>query len=446
MGTTSSAIFTGSSQFASDFQNVITRAVSIASQPITQLTSEKTTLTNESNEVTTLNTDFTALQTAVQGIDTAVNSSFSADISDPSVVSANLGSGAVEGNYAIQVNDIGAYSTMMTNTWNGPSGAAQTYQLYIGSQEYDVKGADNSAQSVAAAINSQYGSMVNATAVNVGSGSSPDYRIALESTALSSDAIDLQSGGASLAAFQNNGRPAQYEIDQSGNVVSSDSRNVTIANGITLTLLDTSQDPVNVTVTGSTSALSGALSSFVTAYNQAVTDVGSQRGQSGGPLQGQSLVTELASALGNIGAYTTSGAFTGLADLGLTLGDNGQLTFDSFQLDAADLSNSAGVTAFFGSATGSGFLKSATDALNSVEDPTTGLLPTAQNDFQSQITNLTNQISDKQTQVNDLQTQLQTQMSKADATIASMEQQYTYLSDVFAAEQTADNQMAGAGL
>src|ERR1022692_5115505 len=61
-------IFTGTSAYSQDFQNVITRAVAIASMPITLLTNQQTTLTNQSNELSTIDTKFTALQTAIQGI------------------------------------------------------------------------------------------------------------------------------------------------------------------------------------------------------------------------------------------------------------------------------------------------------------------------------------------------------------------------------------------
>jgi len=45
---------------------VISRAVAIASMPITLLTDQQTTLSNQSNELTTIDTDFNSLQTAIQ--------------------------------------------------------------------------------------------------------------------------------------------------------------------------------------------------------------------------------------------------------------------------------------------------------------------------------------------------------------------------------------------
>lgn len=461
MGTTSSATsaastaassyFTGSSAFSSSLQNAIAQAVEFASVPLTGLTNQQTTLTNQSDEVTTLNTKFSTLQADVAAIDSALSSSFNTTISDPSVVSATVGQGATNGNYSIQVNSAGSYSTMMTSTWNDASGSAQTYKLYIGNQEYDVTPTDNSASSVVAAINSQYGSEVQASVVNVGTNESPDDRIWIQTNSLTTDTVDLQDGsGNDLAAQQTPGAAAQYEIDGSGNVVSGDSPNVDIAPGVTLTLLAPSDGAVNVTVTQSTSALSSALSQFATDYNAAVTEVDNNRGQAGGALQGQPIVNQLQEALESIATYNVSGSGIGLTDLGLTLGENGQFTFDAMQLAATALTNPSGLDSFLGSApdtstgaTGSGFLQLATNTMNGIEDSSTGLLPTTETQMQTQLTNLASQITDDQNQVDNLQTQLTTQMSTADASISTMEQQYSYLSQMFQAEEVNEQETAG---
>ena len=83
-------IFTGTSAYSQDFQNVINRAVAIASLPITLLTNQQAALTNQSNELSTIDTKFTALQTAIQGIAEAMSgSSYQTTISDPKSVSAS---------------------------------------------------------------------------------------------------------------------------------------------------------------------------------------------------------------------------------------------------------------------------------------------------------------------------------------------------------------------
>jgi flagellar hook-associated protein 2 len=225
--------------------------------------------------------------------------------------------------------------------------------------------------------------------------------------------------------------------------VTSNTRSVEIAAGTTLTL--TGAGSTDVTVTRSISTLNTALSGFADAYNAAVAELGKQRGQAAGPLQGESIVNSLSQALASITTYSSSAGDVGLTDLGLTLNLNGTVTYSPLTLMSTDLSNSNGVTAFLGSTTGGGFLKAANDALTSIEDPATGLLKTTEADVQSQITSLGTTISDKQTQVDQLQTQLTNQMATADAMIASMEQQYSYLNSMFAAQQTADQMYANGG-
>jgi flagellar hook-associated protein 2 len=454
LGTSASSIptFNGTSQYAGDLQTAITTAVNAASAPITALQNEQTTLTNQSTEVSTLDGDFTALQSAVQGMQTALSgSSMSADVSDPTVVGATLGAGATPGSYSIQVNDLGDYSTTLSNTWTGTSsGSPDTYVLSIGSQTYNLTPTDNSATSVASAINSEYGSLVQATVVNVGSNSSPDYRLSLQSTSLTSDTIDLTDNGTSTSAVQSAGAPAQYEINNSGTVVSSDARTVDIAAGVTLNLLGASSSPVDVQVSQSASAVSDAVSAFVTAYNTAQIDITKQRGTSGGALQSSELVNQLQQVLDNLVTYSPNGnsAVNGWMDLGVSFATDSDsdatLSFDPTTLQNAESATPTAVTSFLGSAgvdgstAGSGFLLSATNAMTSLEDPTSGLLKTTEADYQTELTGLSTQISNKQTQVNQLQTSLTNQMNAADALISSLQNQYTDLTDILQAQQIDD--------
>ena len=441
-------IFTGTSAYSQDFQNVINRAVAIASLPITLLTNQQTTLTNQSNELSTIDTKFTELQTAIQGIADAMSgSSYQTTISDPTSVSASVSDGVQEGVYSINVENVGSYATSLTtNTWDstaGPSGNPSTYSLMVGGQSYSFTPSDNSAATVASTINSQYGNMVNATAVNVGSASSPNYKISLQSTSLGATTLDIQnSSGTGLQTPGQGGEEAQYEVDNSGVTVQSTSRTATIATGLSIDMLANSDGPVDVTVTRSTAALNSALSTFADAYNAAATELGNQHGQSAGSLQGQSILNSLSQALASISTYSSSDSIGYLKNLGLDLGKDGQLTYTAMTLLGADFSDSAGVATFLGSATGGGFLKAATDTLNNLEDPSTGLIKTSETDLQSQISNLGTTITDKQNKVSDLQLQLQNQMARADASIASMEQQYSYLNSMFAAMQTADQMYA----
>jgi len=446
---TPSGLFTGTSAYSSDLQQVISRAVAIASLPIQILQNQQTFLTGQSNALTSLDTDFTNLQGAVQGIANAMSgSSYQADVTEPNVVSATLSDGATQGVYAINVEDVGAYATSMSaNTWNATetvSGTPDTFQLVVGKNSYSIKGNDNSAASVAAAINAQYGNLVDATVVNVGTDLNPDDRISLQSTALGPTTLDIQNAtGQSLQSAQTTGRLASYEIDDSGITVTSSSRTVTVSNGVQLTLL--SSDPGNdvyVTVSQSPSALDTAMSTFTAAYNQAVKDVDAQRGQSAGSLQASPILAELQQALAAISTYSATGPVTGLNSLGLQLNDDGSITYTEGTLLASDIGNASAVSAFLGSATSGGFLQAATNALSNLLTPSTGLLKNAETDTQDQITGIGSQIAAKQTQISALQTNLTNQIAAADSTISMMQQQYSEISGMFEAMQVQQQMYA----
>lgn len=437
----SSGVFTGASGYSQDLQNVISRAVAIAELPITALTNQESALQSQSSALSNIDKDLTTLQTAIQGVDQAMSGSFEANVSNPDVVSASVAEGAVAGTYSIEVDSVGAYaSSLSTSNWTGTSNdPGGTYSLVIGGTSYNIQSTDGSAASVAAAINAQYGDQVQAAVVNVGSAASPDQRISLQATSLGAQTLDIQnSSGTSLQTQGPAGSLASYIVDGSGNQVTSNSRSLTIATGLTVNLQSSDPgNPVTITVSGTDSALSNALSSFTSAYNTVVTDLQAQRGQNAGPLQGQTVLTQITQAMDNLGTYFTSSGsgVSNLMGLGLSLGMNGQITFDSQTLDSAYSSNPAGVASFLGSATGGGWLASATNALTNLEDPIVGLVTNDETNLQNQITSISNQITTKQNQVTTMQANLTQQMAAADAMIATMEQQYSFLSQMMQAEQ-----------
>jgi len=439
-----SAIFNGNSRYSTDFQAVIERAAAIASLPISQLKAQKTDLSDQSTALASLDGKFAALQTAVDGIGRALGgSSFQASASDSSKLSVTLGDGATEGNYSIEVVSAGAYATSMSTAgWVAAPGNPHPYKLSLNGHTYSVFALDNSAGAVAGAINSQFGDKVRATVVNVGSASIPNYRISLQATTLGDSQPDLLDGNTSLQTQQTLGAQAHYIVNGSGVDVLSNTRTVTIAEGITLNLLAADGGtPTNIAISRSTSALSNALETFAAAYNSAVDEVDKQHGTSPGALAGQSLVSGLSRVLSRISTYSSGGSqLGGLNSLGLDLDKTGHLTFNAFALLGADLTDSSGVAAFLGTASGGGFLKSVTDSLASVEQVGSGLIATAKDGVAAQSARIDASIVDQQGVVDRMKTQMQERLAAVDALIATMEQQYNYLSGLFESQQTAARQ------
>ena len=83
----------------------------------------------------------------------------------------------------------------------------------------------------------------------------------------------------------------------------------------------------------------------------------------------------------------------------------------------------------------------ATNALTSLEDPSTGIVKNAETNLQSQITDIGANITTKQNQVTQMTTTLTNQMAQADAMLSTLEQQYDSINQLFQAEQTAEQEL-----
>ncbi len=433
------------SPYSSDLQQVLSRAIAIASLPLNQLNGQLTTLQNRSSALDSLNGKFTALQTALQGVATAATST-SAQVSNSSILAAHSDATALPGSYSIHVVSAGAPTTALSNTGlpsvQDPSSqsitSASSLTLTVDGTPFTITPSSNSLSALAEAINSS-GANVTATVINLGSPSSPDYRLSLQSTKLGNIAIQLNDGSQNLLNTISTGSQAQYQVNgQPATPVSSDSKTVTVAPGLTVDLLQGGDSTVTVSQSSSTQA--NALASFVAAYNAAVDELATNRGQSGGALTGDGLIFTLSQSLRDLSGFTGgSGAVQNLTDLGITFDKTGHLSFDQSTFDSVSAAHPNDVSAFLGSPTSSGFLKSATDIMNGLEETGTGTIQAALTSAQDAIDRQNQKISDEQDRVDQITNNLTAQISAADALIASLTQQATYFTNLFASMNANKN-------
>jgi flagellar hook-associated protein 2 len=253
-------------------------------------------------------------------------------------------------------------------------------------------------------------------------------------------ALQLNDGTQDLLGTLSAGSEAQYQVNgQPATPISSDSTSVTIAPGVTVDLLQSGDS--TVTVSQASSAQANALSAFVAAYNAAVDELSTNRGQGGGALTGDSLIFTLSQSLRNMSGFTGgAGSVQNLTDLGLTFDRTGHLSFDQTVFNSVAAAHPADLTSFLGSPSTGGFLKSATDTLNGLEDPTTGVIQTTMTSAQTAITNQNRKISDEQDRIDTLIAGLTAKIDAADALIASLEQQASYFTTLFADMNATKNQ------
>jgi flagellar hook-associated protein 2 len=449
MATSASSLFTGTSTYSSDFSQVIDRAVSIASLPIDQLNNQKTALTNQSTALSGLSASFSSLQATLYSLSSSVgNGSYATTYSDPTVASATVSPGALLGTYSIEVIDPGSRaSAASTATVADPTTAsissATSFTLTANGQQYTITPADNTLTSLADAINTTTGGAAQATIVNLGSSSSPSYALFVQNSKYGTIPITLDDGSGNILGSPTAATPVQFRVNGQpappADPLTSDTRTLTIAPNVSVTVLAAGTTDINVDQ--NTSGIANAISGFVTAYNSATQAITAQRGSSGGALAGQSIITTLSQSLRSISNYTGTGALSSIADIGLTFDKNGVLSFDPSVLNAAADKDFKDITDFLGNATTGGFLKTATDTLSSLTDSTSGAISLTLTSIGGEITDVDNRISDNQDRVDQLKQNLTAQMAAADALIAQMQQQVIYMTNLFTAMTANQNSM-----
>jgi flagellar hook-associated protein 2 len=440
------------SSTAQSLNSQIAREVQIASLPIQILQNSVNDLTAQSNELQTLNSNMQALQSAIAGIASLTGNLLSASVSNPSVATAAASSTAAAGTYSLAVTNLGSYSyavsgdglPVVTDPTQQSISNSSSYTLTVNGQMIPITVSGNSLNALAQAITAS-GAGVQASVIQVGTDAVSEYRLSLQSEEYGPVTMQLNDGTQDLLQQPSGdlGQAVQYSVN--GQAVSSGSRTVTLAAGLTVNLTGTTSSgaPTTVTVAPDSSSIGNAMQSFVNAYNQAVTELSKNRGQAGGALTGQNIISQLTFSLQHLATYQSgSGAISSLAALGLTFADGtGMLSFDQSTFDSATSGQAPALQQFLGSATGGGFLQAATNLLNSIEDPVTGSLTTGISNVQSQINNTNTQISDKQAKVSQLQQNLTQQMAAADAMIYSLQQQASYFQQMFATQNAS--KMAG---
>jgi hypothetical protein len=114
------------------------------------------------------------------------------------------------------------------------------------------------------------------------------------------------------------------------------------------------------------------------------------------------------------------------------------LTFDSSAIAGLSQSQISDALTFLGSTTGGGFLQFANNTLNGITDPISGAVATETQTLQTQNQSDQTQITNDQAKLTLLQQSLQTQMAQANALIASLQSQTTFLQGLFQAD-TSNN-------
>jgi flagellar hook-associated protein 2 len=416
-------------------QSILDRADAIAQIPITNLQNQDATVLSQESALSNLAGAIAGLADSLTSLGTLASSqSLAATSSNTDAVTATVTGATAPASYTL--NSITSAATAAsersltgyTDSTSTQVSSTGSMELVVGSNDYNFTLTNNSLVGLRDQINS-LNAGVSASILTTSTG---NY---LSVSANSTGATTLQliddpvsssnPSGANTniltgtdqgtdAVFQLNG----INVDQPGNTVNS------VIPGVTLNIVGAASSPVTVSLASDPSQLSSAVQDFVTNYNTLQSALIDQEGTSGGPLNGDPMVTQIAAELRQLASYyNSSGSVNSLADLGVTFNDaTGQATYDGgTAINAMSGSQLTDAFNFVGSATSGlgGFSASFTQ----YSDPVTGLLRIDTDGLAQEDQDLQTQIENKTDQANDMQTALEARLQAADAAIAELQSQ-----------------------
>jgi flagellar hook-associated protein 2 len=416
-----------------DTQSIVASLVAIQQAPLNALTAQDTAYSTASTDLSSFMSGLSSLDTLVGGLADPIQfASFAATSSDPSVVASVTGS-PTAGSYSVQVTSLAQQQQTESGTQTSSTGALgldENIGIQVGgSPAVDVSvSPTDSLADIASNINLA-GAGVTASVLYDGS----QYRLVVAglSTGVANAITFNETGGAGqnlgLATPKNTFQPAtDAAMTVDGISVTRPTNQVTgVIPGVTMALTNTMTAPATVSVAPSTAALTTQIQGFVSAYNAVVTAAHTLAGfgsaSASDPLLAgdqsiRSTLDQLSSIVGQE-VPGTSGDYTTLGSVGISMGEDGTLTLNTSTLASAVEADPQGVSQLFttNAATGAtgvmGTLKTALDAL------TTG----ADSPIQEEVTNFGKEVTTNQAQATAMQARITAYQTQLQAQFTQME-------------------------
>jgi flagellar hook-associated protein 2 len=433
-------------------QAAVAAAIAAESGPLNEWEQEQAALQSQTGDINVIENNISTLQTALTGLGDPSGAllSMTTSSSNSNIVTASAAPGATPGNHVVEVKSVAS-----TGSWYSDSVASGDttladggFTLQVGTNApvqvtYGPDGSAATLNDLATYING-LGAGVTANVVNDSTGA----RLSIVSNS-SGTANDVAISAETGLNFTRASTGADASLTVDGIPIDSASNTVTgVVPGVTFNLVSAAPGTlVNVSATEDVNAATQAVTAFVNAYNTVVQNVNQEFAVGGngaqGPLGGDSTLGILQDMLLGTGSYSdgsTSGIAT-LADLGITMNNDGTLTLDSGTLQGAMQSNFSAVQNFFQGTSSNGFANSLTTQLNTMTDPTNGAFTVDLQSISSENTDLQNQINDFQTYLQDQTTLLTAEYNQADALL----QQLPILEQQIAAELGQTGGSSGSG-
>jgi flagellar hook-associated protein 2 len=433
-----------------DTSTLVTSLVAIEQQPVTAMQTQAQKIQSASTTLSSFSTTLGALANAASTLsDPTTFAAMKATSSDSSVVATASGA-PIAGQWSVSVSSIAQQQRTLSSgqaSSTAALGLSGTLGISLGNGTTAnvTVSATDTLSNIATAINSS-GLRVQAGVSFDGS----QYHLLVSgldtgaSNAITFDESALGGGPAlGLSAASSTIQKAQdANLTVGGVSITSATNQITNAiPGVTLAVTQPTTAPATISIAGDSTGLQGEVQTFVDAYNAVVsaghTDAGfgttaAQNALLQGDQSIHAALDQMAQIVGGVGG--SSGAYTTLASVGITLNDDGTLAFNTSTFATAVQADPTSVTKLFSSdaTTGSkGLMGAINTAINALTDPTTGGVQAEIGGFSTRSTNLAKQITNAQARITAYQTQLQKQFTQMNTLLQQYKQTSSALNQDF---------------
>lgn len=362
-----------------DLQGILAKLMTVEQQPLATLAKKEASFQAKLTAYGTFKSSLSTLQTSAQKLaDAATFTSATATVADTTLLSASASSGAATGTYSVSVGQLAQAQVLRSNT----DFATTAVTFNTGTIAISVGGATavnvtiNSSNNTLAGIRDAINAVsTGATASIVNDGTTNRLLISSNTTGLTAGAVsvavtDSGSGGTNALSTLNGASLVQMQspLDASFsvnglNITRSTNSVADVIPWVTLnfTKAGTLLAPLTtqLTVARNTVSIQSAITSFVTAYNDAAKQIKSLTAYDfantkGSVLTGDSTLRNVQTQLSSLVGSSVSGlagSISRLSDIGINIEKDGTLSINSTKLSAALSDTSKNVAGLFRSTT-----------------------------------------------------------------------------------------------
>ena len=424
----------GVSQYSSDLQSVLTRAVAIAQIPITALQNSDSTVLQKESLLGQMQSTVQGLATSLSSLGTTASAqALSASSSDSTIVSVTDSGATTPATHTINsITSIASAASEHSlqpyaNSTSTPVSTTMNMKLMVGTKPYtfslttatnNLQGLENKINSLNAGVTASILTMSGSNYLSISANSTGEAALQVIDDPGAAGHANTQlltsTNPGSDAVFQLDGIP----VDQTSNVVNN------IVSGMSFNILAPSNTAVTLTLSSDPTQLTSALQDFVTNYNNARTALNAREG----PAAGGAERRYLGNATGRRHApvdrvYQHQREHPKSLRPGITFASNGQASFDPTAVSGFTGAQLTDAFQFIGSSTSG--LVGASQSFQQFSDPIDGLIKVEANGLSTTDQSLQSQISTLTGQMTIMQNNLASQLSTADALIAELQSQQT---------------------